>query len=171
MMSHSIFILFKILHWIRFWNPICKFFLKITKKPKKQKSFFFFTQIRPNQIPKRIKIWYSYSKASNYPEKMVEEKKLFRKKICAQKYPKNPLFSQKSQDLKVRKIWIIQKAQLEHGTFMPEKELRKKNILRPVERGQTPFLRKSRKKPKNGVWAAVEGSNFVFIKNKVCQAS
>jgi hypothetical protein len=28
---------------------------------------------------------------------------------------------------------------------MPKKELRKKIILRPVERGQTPFSRKSRK--------------------------
>jgi hypothetical protein len=35
---------------------------------------------------------------------MVEEKKIIQKKIWDQKYPENPLFSQKSKDPKVRKI-------------------------------------------------------------------
>jgi hypothetical protein len=43
--------------------------------------------------------------------------------------------------------------------------------MRPVERGQTPISEKAEKSRKNGVRTAVKGSNFVFMKNKVCQAS
>jgi hypothetical protein len=73
---------------------------------------------------------------------MVEEKQIIKKQFGTKNkipkkihfFPKNLryfihlryLMSSFVQDLKVQKIWIIKKAQLDYGNFMPKKNLGKK---------------------------------------------
>jgi hypothetical protein len=69
---------------------------KNTKKAKKNKNHsFFLLKSDQTKYPKSKKILNSYSKASNYQEKMVEEKKSYSEKNLGPKIPNKSTFSPK----------------------------------------------------------------------------
>jgi hypothetical protein len=80
-------------------------FAKIKKKYKKDKKTNFFFKLKSDQtkIPNKLK-YDTYLRASNYPEKMVEEKNSLENNLGPKIPYKNPIFPQKSQDPKVGKI-------------------------------------------------------------------
>jgi hypothetical protein len=90
-------------------------------------------------------ILYSYSKASYYPEKMVKEKKLFKKNLGPKILEKMTFFTKNSKSKSPKILNYTKGTKLASYLYAQKKIREKKIIQRPVERARTLFFQKSRK--------------------------